>query len=1007
MSINGKVLIIDDSVVNRTILNKILSDDYSILQAENGKAGLEVLVAEKDSVSAILLDIIMPVMDGYSFLQTIKGIPSLADIPIIVTTQSNNDETELKAFSLGATDFITKPYKPEIIKRRLSNILQLRQASYMRNTLERDALTGLYNKETFYRKSSELIRQNLNRQYILICADIDRFKLVNDLFGMQEGDKLLRFVAREIRKFTNPSDSICGRISADIFAICTPQISSDTFQKFIQKAKSVFNDYPLDMTISMHFGIYTVEDPYMPVSGMCDRAALAIASIKGKYGEHIAHYDESHRRLLLEEQEITNSMHSALQDKQFIAIYQPKYNLITGKIIGAEALVRWQHPEKGLIPPCKFIDLFERNGFISSVDFYIWDLVCQNISKWKSLNIPILPISINVSRVDIYNLNLFTYLTSLLTKYSLTADMLELEITETAYTENPEQLISVIKQLKSAGFKIAMDDFGSGYSSLNMLSDVTFDVLKLNMHFMQSNSTDNRQSNILNFIVSLSKWLGLSVVVEGVETLEQVVYLRNLGYCKAQGYYFARPMSEDLFIQLLNTNMSVYVGIDENYFSPFVDLNEMWDPSSKFNMVFDNFVGALALYQYKDEKLSILRGNDKFFDMLGISRDILLGVNANVLQGLAEEERETFTQTIKELKKTNGEQAMDNRWKSLDYSNRIVWIHSRMKVVFNDGDSTIFLVSMEDITGRKQLEESLAVQSAQAEAERDFFEHLYDSVPCGIAQFSIVNKRPFLNANLAMIKLLGYQSKEEFSAQPRYFCDIVPKDYIPVLRKELEGIKNLQLDTPHILEYHILDKNGNLIWIQDSTQIVLDKMGEKIIQSVFTNATTKKEQMDMLSKQAMQDALTGIYNRNAFKSLTENILNKEADLKHAFIILDIDNFKNANDLYGHQFGDEVLIKVSSAIKSTFRSTDFFCRLGGDEFAIFLHNVPSDKLVLELCEKLKNIVCSLTFLESFFITCSIGIATTDSDAKTFEILYKNADIALYNAKNDGKNRCSIY
>ncbi|MEG0090834.1 MAG: EAL domain-containing protein, partial [Oscillospiraceae bacterium] len=610
MTNKPNILIVDDNMVNRCLLEKILSGDYNILQAENGSEALELLKQEANSISAILLDLAMPVMDGFTFMELAKDLLLHYNIPVIVTTQNDCEDTELEALSLGATDFIAKPYRPRVILKRLENILHLKENSVLRNTVERDALTGIYNQETFFVKSHELMESNSTTQYAIICMDIEHFKLVNELWGTAEGDQLLKAIARELCTITTPDISICARISGDIFGLCMPYypkigtVLTDTVEKFIHR-------YSINLKLNFKFGIYVVDDITLPISGMCDRSKLAIQSIKGKFDATVALYDDSHRKRLIEEQEIISQMRSALTQGQFIPYYQPKYNLITGEIVGAEALIRWIHPTKGIIPPQRFIELFEKNGFISAVDFHIWECVCQHLRKVLDQGKVPLPISVNVSRVDVYNPQLCSFLQELINKYRIEPRFLELEITENSYIDNAEELIKTINDLKKMGFTIEMDDFGSGYSSLNMLSDVPVDVIKLDMRFLQSKNAFSGQRNILNFIVSLAKWLDIQTVAEGVETLEQVSFLRSIGYSVGQGYYFARPMPQEDYEKLAMENQGVSVGATTHaVLSELLDYSEIWNPTSQFNIVFKMFAAPLALWEFADGKLSFLRGND-------------------------------------------------------------------------------------------------------------------------------------------------------------------------------------------------------------------------------------------------------------------------------------------------------------------------------------------------------------------------------------------------------------
>ncbi|MDD3360716.1 MAG: EAL domain-containing protein [Hespellia sp.] len=546
-----KILVVDDNMINRKLLCKILQESYTTIEAENGRVALELLEQKREEFSVILLDLIMPEMDGYEFLEVQQRNKELSMIPVIVMTGQEDDATEIKALSLGASDFLSKPYKPEIIKHRVANTIKLRENAAMINRIQKDQLTGIYNKNYFYERCSELIKDKPANAYDMICTDIERFKVVNDLYGTEKGDELLIFVANVIQNLCSPEE-ICGRIGSDSFGILTPH--KETYQDaYFTDIIEKVNHFDINMQLTLRFGINNVEDVHLPVNVICDRAMLAADPIKGKYDVHFSFYNDTIRQQMLTEQMITDNMQKALDEKQFTIYYQPKYDITTESIAGAEALVRWIHPINGFMSPGEFIPLFEKNGFITQLDMYVWEEACAELEKWQKAGHEMVVISVNVSRMDIYNPDLPDIIAQIVKKHHLQPKNLHLEITETSYTENPQQLIKTVNELKRRGFLIEMDDFGTGYSSLNMLSELPIDILKLDMKFVQNEAMNPEGKNIMSFIISLAKWLDLTVVAEGIETAEQVRMLRNMDCTYVQGFYYAKPMPSDEFEQLLLT----------------------------------------------------------------------------------------------------------------------------------------------------------------------------------------------------------------------------------------------------------------------------------------------------------------------------------------------------------------------------------------------------------------------------------------------------------------------
>ena len=544
-----QILIVEDNALNRAILSEILSDKYQVLEAENGQVALDILRQQRDSVALILLDVIMPVMDGYTFLDQVKKDDELALVPVIVMTQSDSEEDEVSALSHGATDFVPKPYRPQVILHRVASIIKLRETAAMVNQFQYDRLTGLYSKEFFYQKVRERLDENRGKEYTIVCNNIENFKLYNDTFGREAGDRLLQEGAEIMRSLLG-EDGICGRYGADRFMLLQEREQEKLDREFFFSEDN--SERPERMeNIIIKWGIYEITDRTVPVEQMCDRALLAADSIRGQYNQHFAVYDDALRGKLLKEKNITDAMETALAEEQFVVYFQPKYSLNEDCMAGAEALVRWIHPEWGFMSPGEFIPLFERNGFITRLDQYVWERACIQLRDWKEKGYPLLPVSVNVSRADIYQMDLLQSLVGLVQKYGVDPEYLHLEITESAYAENPAKIIKTVDQLRKIGFIIEMDDFGSGYSSLNMLNQMKLDVLKLDMKFIQNEMAKPADQSILRFIVNLAHWMNLSVVAEGVESREQLERLREMKCDYVQGFFFAKPMPVTDYEELL------------------------------------------------------------------------------------------------------------------------------------------------------------------------------------------------------------------------------------------------------------------------------------------------------------------------------------------------------------------------------------------------------------------------------------------------------------------------
>ncbi len=536
-----KILVVEDNEINREMLVDILSSEYDVITASNGKEALDVIknvYQNKEYISLILLDIIMPIMDGYTFLKKLKNDEYGALIPVVVTTSNVNEVDEVLALSSGATDFIPKPYKAKIILHRVANIIKLREHSALINQVIYDKLTGLYNKDYFYQQiKNSFVRNDLEPFYI-VTLNIENFKFFNESFGLKTGDNLLNEIAKKIRNYFG-NDVVAARFNADRFFLLLNynQYKAFDYKEAIEISKSII----------IRWGVFEIVDKTIPVEQMCDRASLAVNSIKGQYNKYINCYDDNMRKALLREKMLLDSIDEAIENKQLFVYFQPKYSVYNKELIGAEALVRWNHPSLGMVSPKEFIPLFEKYGVISNLDRFVWEEVFIHLSNYKKKGYKLVPVSMNVSRIDAYNSYLSDIFMNLTKKYDIEPKYIHLEITESAYTKSPKQIIKTSIDLRKQGFSIEMDDFGSGYSSLNMFSMLEVDVIKLDIDFVQNETSKSIDRSILGDVINMAHRMNIRVVAEGVETNEQLNKLRMLNCDFVQGYLLKKPIPEDEF----------------------------------------------------------------------------------------------------------------------------------------------------------------------------------------------------------------------------------------------------------------------------------------------------------------------------------------------------------------------------------------------------------------------------------------------------------------------------
>lgn len=406
--------------------------------------------------------------------------------------------------------------------------------------LTHDALTDLYNRMYFFETAKAHLKESPNQEFYMICSNIKEFKLYNELFGEEKGNEVLRLEADLLRK-ADKCDAVYGRLGGDEFAIMmnvkdyNENAILDTVKYMSEKWCDEF--YHLYVKV----GVYRIKDKNENVSSMCDRALLALQNIRQDYNKALAYYEGEMLNVTLKERRIVSEFDKALEEGQFCVYLQPQVS-VNGEIKGAEALVRWYHPELGLVSPADFIPVLENTGLIYRLDMFVWELAAKKLKSWKEEGKGELYLSVNISVKDFYYIDIYEVFKELAEKYDIHPGNLKLEITETVMLNKQDYQMEMLRKLREYGFIVEMDDFGSGYSSLNMLKDVELDVIKIDMEFLKETVRTERSRIILNMIIGLIDSLGMESIMEGVETYEQVQYLRDMGCKFFQGYYFSRPI---------------------------------------------------------------------------------------------------------------------------------------------------------------------------------------------------------------------------------------------------------------------------------------------------------------------------------------------------------------------------------------------------------------------------------------------------------------------------------
>ena len=492
-------------------------------------------------------------------------------------------------------------------------------------------------------------------------------------------------------------------MESDNFVACFPAELLKGSREFVRSGEITYMNEGTEYHFSACYGLYLVRDRNISIASMVDRSRIAMDTVKTSYVKPYAYYNNTMRENIVMEQMLMSECDAAIRENQFEVYYQPVCNALDGSIISAEALVRWRHPEKGMISPGIFIPLFERNGYISVLDRYIWDKVCAMLKRRREQNLDVVPISMNVSRVDFYSHSLCDDIIKIVEKYGLEPQLLRLEVTESSYSDNPQTVMETVKKLQDYGFTIMMDDFGSGYSSLNTLKDLPVDILKIDMKFMDDLDKGGKSAIILESIVRMTKWMSLRAVAEGVETEDELNFLKSIECNYIQGYYFYRPMPEKDFEELLNkpdlvdVRSAAVTGSDEN------DFSILYNESLKAEGIFQNMSGGFGIYELVGDRLEIVRVNKGYYEIMKTQNIGMTAEKRLVENYMEKDDYEVLLEKC--LEAENIRDTVQTQIKRVRYDGEVIWLDTRIRFIGNKGKRKMFYFYIMDVTKIKKAEQ--------------------------------------------------------------------------------------------------------------------------------------------------------------------------------------------------------------------------------------------------------------------------------------------------------------
>lgn len=736
------ILILDNTDIDCKLLCAGFKGDYYIKQAGNSIEALQMMC--DGTIAAVLCDLDAP--QYRDFLQQLRSDNQLPQVPVFALVAEDDDEGQLRALDMGVIGILTKPVKPQILCAQVKNVLE-------NHWYRMDSLTGLYNNENFYHEAFGKITEWPEETYLLVCFDVDNFKAINAQYGRIMGDQVLKQIGKIAKAFADRHQGIACRMSADNFAMLLFNNDSLDLTELVTSVREEFNAQRIHIKLQFSIGSYIINDKRLLFNDMISNALLAKGTIKGRYNVSVATYNQEMKEQFMEEQRIISRMDYALAEGQFEVWLQPQYNHENGVMTGAEALARWRDTERNiLIPPNVFIPIFERNGFIYELDKYIWEQVCIFLRRWLDKGREPLPVSVNISRIDLLQNDFLEKITGLTKKYSIPTDLLQLEITESAFSFDTERIIEMVKKLRSDGFVVEIDDFGSGYSSFNVLKDVPADVLKLDMRFLSGEDRTGRGGNIIESIVRMAKWLGMRVIAEGVETKEQADFLQSIGCLLVQGYLYNRPMQVEAFEKLSQCREK---NQDEGMFEMIntLDNNAFWSPESIESLIFNSYVGGACVAEFKEGTCEIIRANEKYREELRTEIPLADILRTNLFTFMSEDDSQRIQDELLHAEKSGGElkgevafhihnvRGRDEEW--LRYYGRVIAKSQTCHVVY-------FL--FENITEQKLAEKKVAETTKQLQTLNEISKSILSKSDTKDAIESLLQRQmAYFDANQAYV----------------------------------------------------------------------------------------------------------------------------------------------------------------------------------------------------------------------------------------------------------------
>lgn len=823
-----KILIIDNNQTNICTLGELIGEGYLYEIISSQKDALAFIEQDIEEVALVLVNIDMAHCDGMSILRSICNAGITEYIPVVAMADTLSETVMNVAFDLGAVDFFSISKDALSVKKRITNAINL----YMNNRLlsirqtESDNLTGLLNLKGLRRCYQEKVEANPTAKIVVVYCDIKNFKYFNNSFGYDEGNQVLKFWADSMRKYCKPGDLLC-RISGDqLVRVFLVEEDEDGdvkafFDNVIRDLNENFAEKYNNFNINVFAGAYIYDQVSYEketLDQIIGYARHAQETIKSNAQSGCAIYNSKMWKAQQRKIEINGHIDKALKNGEIYVCFQPQYNHITGELVGAECLSRWNHESLGTLSPAEFIPALEESGNIYKLDMYVWEYACQLMGQWLKEGHRI-SLSVNISRKDIDYVDIPQTLTEFVERNEIEAAMLRLEITESVYMDESGRIVDLANRLSEMGFSVEMDDFGSGFSSLNMLSSLPVDLLKLDMGFLRESEQTERSGNIINAIVRMARVLDIDVLAEGVETYEQAEFLKSIGCLMAQGFYFSKPLNRADFEKLFVNAPRAQIRDNYDKYQLF-NIQELLDRNSSGFFLFNNCMGAAILFEYDGRFLSTVTMNSAFADLWGIPRNELEKQRMNMMANFSEMARSKIHSII--LRAVADGFATEEFY--IPMSQRYVFITIRH--VSTRNNSELCFCEVTDITNERSLEHQVQELQKEKQSQNEY-------MSTGTMKCENSGRRSIVYVSDSLVQMLGFDSRESFFKKYRNYEDMV---CLEEQKAFIEDI-NSQVKSQDLVkcEYRVRKADDSIIWVYEVGKLIRDENGSEWIYLVISD----------------------------------------------------------------------------------------------------------------------------------------------------------------------------